>query len=228
MAIDSLTRESQAILRDAHPGPEVLIKEAKRQARRRLAVVGSTVVAVVALAAAAALALTSSPAGRSSTTRTVPPSSLAGAPICGDLSATTLQAASPASEEDSFVVELSNSGSHLCQLNGYPTVRLFSAAGHALSFSVQHSPPGPWDITTAAPRPVRMSAGGLAYFQFATSPANCPGWTQATRIAISLPNTSQRLDLKIPPEPFIAGCSGGSVASVTPIETSQADLLGRL
>jgi len=228
MAIDSSPRESQTTPRAAPLDPEVLIKEARRQAHRRQAIVGSSVVAMVALAAAAVLIFASGEPGRHRTTPAVPPTNLAGVPICSALAATTQQVLSPVSQEDAFIVVLSNTGSRQCQLSGYPSVRLSSAAGQLLNFKVVHSPLGPWDVTTAAPKPVGLSPRGHGYFQFGALPANCPGWIQATHIGIVPPHSTRRLDLVMPSEPFIAGCRGTSSVSVTPIEPTREDLLGTI
>ena len=78
---------------------------------------------------------------------------------CRDLSIGPGPQVSPSTGEIAAMVTLTNHGRRPCKVFGYPTVSLWAAGERVLPFAYEHKPSGPFNMTTASPRVVVLSAG---------------------------------------------------------------------
>jgi hypothetical protein len=132
------------------------VRSNARRARRSSIVVAAFVVATLlgpALGAAAAKTTATS------TTTTTTKSSTECA--ADQLSFSSPGAVSAQMGEEAFVITLTNVGTRLCQIHGYPTVRFYTSAGRLLTFSYAHTS---LFFPRIAPHVVNLAPGSHGFF----------------------------------------------------------------
>jgi hypothetical protein len=92
-------------------------------------------------------------------------------------------------------IVVQNRGLHACALSGYPVVTFLNAS-RVLGFSYQHTPPGPFNITTAPPHRVSLRPGASAYVEMAKEACMSSG-TRATVLQLRMPGTKGTLTLSL-------------------------------
>lgn len=122
-------------------------------------------------------------------------------------------------EQHTATFSLLNIGSSSCALDGYPVVTLFDSRGKLLPFLYGHS--GDQMITAAAPKTVRVPAGGTAYFALNKNACVSATSRVATEIHVRLPGGSGTLVLRLPHYPLVEFCPAGDPGdgiTVSPFE----------
>jgi hypothetical protein len=126
-------------------------------------------------------------------------------------------------EQHTAAFVLTNRGSSLCALEGYPTLKLFDARDRLLSFAYGHR--GDQMITNAPPANVRVRPGGSAYFELNKNA--CVGFSNrvARTIRVTLPGARGGLSLRLARYPIIDYCPpsdpGGGI-TLSPVEPTLA------
>ena len=118
----------------------------------------------------------------------VPASTPATDSTCQTLSVTQRPGENGASGRVVIVIEVTNSSSGTCVLDGFPAFRLVSAAGATLSASLHHGGSGPAPLNDS-PAPVMLRPGARAgflvmYMNRSTSGDSCP---TATKLVLTAP-----------------------------------------
>lgn len=202
---------------------ELLIREARERQRRRR--IGAT--ATVAVASAAAIAIYSvATAGTSRATASSNLGRIAATGACDRSAGWQLKQGMPWSEptgQHTDAIRLLRSGPTACLLRGYPTVVLRDSRGRTIPFRYTHH--GDTVVSGRAPKSVRVSAHGAAFFVF--NKYRCDA--RATRIArwlvVRLPGVHGAVRLRMPHYPIIDYCTGGgpsATVAVSPIVSRMA------
>ena len=129
----------------------------------------------------------------------------------------------PVVGEDPIVVRLTNRGLSPCSMFGYPLVTLLGASQQVLRFTYQHTPPGPFDMTTAPPHRVTLLPGATAFVELAKEACSTIS-TPATVLELEMPGMGNQLALRRI-DSFYGYCKGGSgmvgnQIATTPVEPS--------
>lgn len=122
-------------------------------------------------------------------------------------------------EQHTATFSLRNLEGSSCSLDGYPGVTLFDSAGRVLPFGYDHS--GDQMITAASPQPVRVAAGGSAYFALNKNACVSLARRAASEIRIRLPGGHGSLSLRLPHYPLLDYCPAGDPGdgiTLSPIE----------
>ena len=88
----------------------------------------------------------------------------------------------PGVSEQGDAVEVTNTGSRSCVLDGYPKLTLLTSAGKVLPFTYTHASLG--YVTSAPPRRVTLLSGKRAYVLFGRNIPRCAQITLGNRDCI--------------------------------------------
>jgi hypothetical protein len=113
---------------------------------------------IVTLFAPAPEATAAKKSPKSTTTTTMKPSIECTA---SELSYTGPGFVSPTTGEDAFTITLTNVGTRLCQIHGYPIVHFYTSAGRLLTFAYRHTS---LYFPRLQPRVVNLAPRAHAYF----------------------------------------------------------------
>jgi hypothetical protein len=141
---------------------DLLIREAKRRHRKRLAAIGTSVIVLTGLVVGGVVALSSTPTAtpsRHHAARTPSPSAAATPAVCsaGQLGTTVVfnQTGS-----DLGAIKLTDTSAHACSISGRPRVSVFDGAGKRLQLSeIAFARAG---LPAGTPGPVVLPASGTA------------------------------------------------------------------
>lgn len=110
---------------------------------------------------------------------------------------------------------------------GYPIVTFLDASHLVLRFTFQHTPPGPFDMTTAPPHRVTLLPSASAFVELAKEACSTIS-TPATELELVMPGMGNRLIIRETHGfygSFYGYCKGGSRTvgnqiATTPVEPS--------
>jgi hypothetical protein len=151
------------------------------------------------------------------------------APVCEAASLHLIvHGVSEATQQESRLFEIVNSGQSTCALDGYPLVTLQTGRGTGLAFTTAHS--GDQMVTSARPRPVELLPSHSAWVMINQNA--CVGRQQsapAMRANLELPARRSVLAAHIGRYPIIAEClpaDAGRILQVSPIKPTSAAASG--
>jgi Protein of unknown function (DUF4232) len=133
---------------------------------------------------------------------------------------------SEATEQHTLLLVFRSISATACHLQGYPGVALADSAGRRLSFTYRRG--GDQMLTSAAPAPVRLPPGGLAYS--ALNKNACVSFTQtgAARAEVTSPGQHEPLVLTLPHYPLLDYCGVGDpghTIDIAPVEPTSRGVL---
>jgi Protein of unknown function (DUF4232) len=129
---------------------------------------------------------------------------------------------SEATQQLTWVIGLRNTAAAGCGLDGYPGIALLGSRGIRLPYGFRAG--GDQMLTSAAPAPVWLPAGGTAYFGINKNACIARDIDLATVIRVIPPGARSALTLPAPSRRIMDYCGRGVVGSVVDITPVEPDI----
>jgi hypothetical protein len=132
------------------------------------------------------------------------------------------------SGEETLVLTITNTGTGLCQLHGYPTVRFYTSAARLLTFTYRHSSPY---FRASVPRVLNLAPRAHAYFMIAKTRCRSNRYVASFFYVLPLytsgsPWVGHLIHGGVAPIEYCAGASRGpgQIVGVSPVVASLSQL----
>jgi Protein of unknown function (DUF4232) len=129
---------------------------------------------------------------------------------------------SEATEQLTWVIGLRNTAAAGCELDGYPAIALLDSHRAQLPFRFRAG--GDQMLTSAAPAPVWLLPGGVAYFGINKNACINRDTDLAAVIQVNLPGARSALTLLAPSQRIMDYCGRGVVGSVVDVSPVEPDI----